>query len=191
MFSVLIEPFKFSFFSLTSWGIDLDYCDIEWFAFERNRDHSVVYKIAHKYCILDSFFFFFFYYDTYYISSKGNLPTVVDIMVPSGKPLKSSFPPGRSVMAYGEVGSITPTLSFISLLLLSFYWNTKHEQLAFPLHRIFPFLPLSLMWGLNEMLVLIYHYPWPLAQNILIWEYPPKTCSWNRHHSSVNLCVCK
>ena len=64
---------------------------------------------------------FFFYYDSYYISSKGNLPTVVDIMVPSGKPLKSSFPPGRSVMAYGEVGSITPTLSFISLLLLSFY----------------------------------------------------------------------
>ena len=27
-----IEPFNFSFFSVTSWGIDLDYCDIEWFA---------------------------------------------------------------------------------------------------------------------------------------------------------------
>ena len=23
----------------TSWGIDLDYCDIEWFALETNRDH--------------------------------------------------------------------------------------------------------------------------------------------------------
>ena len=25
------------------WGIDLDYCDIEWFALEMNRDHSVVF----------------------------------------------------------------------------------------------------------------------------------------------------
>ena len=29
---VFIEPFNFSFFSVTGWGIDLDYCDIEWFA---------------------------------------------------------------------------------------------------------------------------------------------------------------
>ena len=28
-------------------GIDLDYCDIEWFAFEMNRD-SVVFEIASK-----------------------------------------------------------------------------------------------------------------------------------------------
>ena len=25
------------------WGIDLDYCDIEWFALEMNRDHSVIF----------------------------------------------------------------------------------------------------------------------------------------------------
>ena len=25
-----IEPFNFSFFRVTGWGIDLDYCDIEW-----------------------------------------------------------------------------------------------------------------------------------------------------------------
>ena len=37
------------------WGIDLDYCDIEWFALETNRDHSVVFEIASKYCISDSF----------------------------------------------------------------------------------------------------------------------------------------
>ena len=35
-------------------GIDLDYCDIEWFALETNRDHSVVLEIASKYYILDS-----------------------------------------------------------------------------------------------------------------------------------------
>ena len=51
----LIEPFNFSFFSVTGWGIGLDHCDIEWFALEMNRDHSVVFKIASKYCILDSF----------------------------------------------------------------------------------------------------------------------------------------
>ena len=36
------------------WGIDLYYCDIEWFALEMNRDHSVIFEIASKYCILDS-----------------------------------------------------------------------------------------------------------------------------------------
>ena len=35
--------------------IDLDYCDIEWFALEMKRDHSVVFEIASKYCISDSF----------------------------------------------------------------------------------------------------------------------------------------
>ena len=34
-------------------GIDLDNCDIEWFALETNRDHSVVFEIASKYCISD------------------------------------------------------------------------------------------------------------------------------------------
>ena len=72
-----IELFKFSFFSTTGQGIDLDYHDIEWFALEKNRDHSVVFEIASKYCILDSFV----YYDGYSISSKAFLPTVVDIMV--------------------------------------------------------------------------------------------------------------
>ena len=37
---VFIEPFNFSFFSITGRGINLDYCDIEWFALEMNRDHS-------------------------------------------------------------------------------------------------------------------------------------------------------
>ena len=72
-----IEPFNFSFFSITGWGIDLDYGDIEWFALEMNRDHSVVFEIASKYCISNSFVD----YDGYFISSKGFLPTVVDKMV--------------------------------------------------------------------------------------------------------------
>ena len=33
----------------------MDYCDTEWFALETNRDHSIVFEIASKYCISDSF----------------------------------------------------------------------------------------------------------------------------------------
>ena len=69
--------FNFRFFSVTGWGIDLDYCDIEWFALETNRDHSVVSEIASKYCISDSFVD----YGGYSIAFKGFLPTVIDIMV--------------------------------------------------------------------------------------------------------------
>ena len=71
---VFIEPFNFSF---TDQGIDLDYSDIEWFALEMNRDHSVIFEIASKYCISDSSVD----HDGYSISSKRFLPTVVDIMV--------------------------------------------------------------------------------------------------------------
>ena len=40
-------------------------------------DHSVVFEIASKYCISDSFFD----HDGYSITSEGFLPTVVGIMV--------------------------------------------------------------------------------------------------------------
>ena len=72
----LHKTIQLQFFSITGQGIDLDYCDIEWFALEMNRDHSV-FEIASKYCISDSFVD----YDGYSISSKGFLPTVLDIMV--------------------------------------------------------------------------------------------------------------
>ena len=68
---------QLSFFRIPGWGIDLDYCDIEWFALEMNRDRSVIFEIASKYCISDSFVD----YDGYSISSKEFLPTVLDIMV--------------------------------------------------------------------------------------------------------------
>ena len=68
---------SFSFFCLSGWGIDLDYCDDEWFALEMNQDYSVILETALKYCILDSFVD----YEGYSISSKGFLPTVFDIKV--------------------------------------------------------------------------------------------------------------
>ena len=57
-------------------GHRLEICDVEWFALETSRDHFVAFEIASKYCISD----FFVDYDGYSISSKGFLPTVVDIM---------------------------------------------------------------------------------------------------------------
>ena len=73
----LVELFHVSFFGISGWGIDLDYCDIEWFALETNRDHSVVFEIAPKNSISDSFVDC----EGYCISSKRFYPTVVDIMV--------------------------------------------------------------------------------------------------------------
>ena len=58
-------------------GHRLDDRDIEWFALEMNRNHFVVFEIASKYCISDSFAD----HDGYSISSEGFLPAVVDIMV--------------------------------------------------------------------------------------------------------------
>ena len=58
-------------------GKDLDYYNIEWFALDMNRDYSVVFEIASKHCILDSFVDYY----GYSISSKGFLPTVLDVMV--------------------------------------------------------------------------------------------------------------
>ena len=74
---VFIEPFNFSFFGISGWGIDLDYRDTEWFALETNTDHSVVFETASKHCIS----VFFVDHDGYSISSKGFLPTIADIKV--------------------------------------------------------------------------------------------------------------
>ena len=73
----VIETFNFSFFSITVWGIDLDYCDIKWFALEMNRDHSVVLRLhpstAFQTLLLTVMATPFLF--------KGFLPIVLDIMV--------------------------------------------------------------------------------------------------------------
>ena len=73
----MIGSFNFSFFSIIVKDIDLDCCDIVCFVLDMNRDLSVVLEIASKYCISDSLID----YDGYSISSKGFLPTVIDIRV--------------------------------------------------------------------------------------------------------------
>ena len=69
----LIETFNFSLFCISCWGIDLDYCDIEWLALEMNRDHSVIFEIASKYYILNSFVD----YEGYSIPSKRFLKLIL------------------------------------------------------------------------------------------------------------------
>ena len=76
-YSISSKGFLPTFFSIPGQDINLDYCGIEWFALETNRDHSAVFEIVWKYCISNSFVD---YYE-YSISSNGFLPTVVDIMV--------------------------------------------------------------------------------------------------------------
>ena len=71
----LHRTIKLQLFSITGRGIDLDYCDIEWFALETEiilsflRLHS---STAFQ-TLIDC--------EGHSISSKGFLPTVVDITV--------------------------------------------------------------------------------------------------------------
>ena len=58
-------------------GIDFDYCDVEWLTLDMNLDHSVIFEVATKYDISDSFID----YEGYSISSLGFLPTEVDKIV--------------------------------------------------------------------------------------------------------------
>ena len=51
LYFLLLHSSPLCIFSVTGWCIELDYCDTEWFALETNRDHSVVFEIASKYCI--------------------------------------------------------------------------------------------------------------------------------------------
>ena len=64
----------------------MDYCNTEWFALETNRDYSVVFEIASKYCISDSSVD----HDGYSISSKGFLPAVVKFELNSPIPVHFS-----------------------------------------------------------------------------------------------------
>ena len=73
----LHRTLQLSFFTVSAWGTDFDYCDIECFALEMNKVHSVIFELAPKYCISDSLVDS----EGYSISSKGFLPTVVDTMV--------------------------------------------------------------------------------------------------------------
>ena len=68
-----MEFFYCSLFGISDSGMDLDYCDSEWFALKMNWYHSVILEITLKYCIL--------YCEGYSISSKGFLPKVVDRLV--------------------------------------------------------------------------------------------------------------
>ena len=81
----------------------MDYCDIECFALETNRDHSVIFEIASKYCISDSFVD----HDGYSISSKGFLPAVVDIMV-NGEALYSQQKQDQEPTVAQTMNSLLP-----------------------------------------------------------------------------------
>ena len=72
-----MELINFSFFSISGRGIDLNYCGVEQFPLEMNQDHSVIFEVAPKYFVSDSFVD----YEGYSISSVGFFPTVVDIVV--------------------------------------------------------------------------------------------------------------
>ena len=54
----------------------MDFCDVEWFALETNQDHLLLLRLHPS-----TAFQILVDYEGYSISSKGLLPTVVDMMV--------------------------------------------------------------------------------------------------------------
>ena len=48
-----MELIGFSFFVISGWGLDVDYCNGKWLSLERSQDRSVIFEVAPKYCILD------------------------------------------------------------------------------------------------------------------------------------------
>ena len=75
-FAMFIDLVNFSFFSISAWGLDLDYCAGEWFALETNWDHSVFLRLYPS-----TAFQTFVDFEGYPFSSKEFLPTVVGLMV--------------------------------------------------------------------------------------------------------------
>ena len=69
----LHKSFNFNFFGTSGWGINFDYCDIEWFAL-------IILSLLRFYPS-SAFQTLFLNYDIYSNSSKGFLPTVVGITI--------------------------------------------------------------------------------------------------------------
>ena len=87
------------------------YHDIEWFALEMNRNHSVVFEIASKYCISDSSVD----YDGYSISSKGFLPTVVDHLAHSSRSSELNSPiPVHVSLLIPKMSTFTLAISYLT-----------------------------------------------------------------------------
>ena len=74
--SVLHRTMQFSFFGISGWGRDWDYCDAEWFALEKT-EIILLFLILHP----STAFWILFDYEGYSISSKGFMPTLVDRVV--------------------------------------------------------------------------------------------------------------
>ena len=100
-----------------------------------NRDHSVIFEPAPKYCIFDSFVD----YEGYSISSKGGLPTVVEIMFIWIKFTHSiyfsSLIPKMSMFTLATACLTTSSLPWLMGLIFHIpmqYCSSQHETLLSP-----------------------------------------------------------
>ena len=66
----LVEPFNFSFFSVTGWGIGLDYCDIECVALETNFNSAGNFAFG-KYFGKEYNFFSFWMKETFDLQASS------------------------------------------------------------------------------------------------------------------------
>ena len=95
-----------------------------------NQDHSLLFKIVSKYCILDSFVD----YESYPISSKGFLPTIIDTLVIWIKSILAHFSPLIPKMSISTLAICltTSNLSWFmdqTFLVPMQYCSLKHQIL--------------------------------------------------------------
>ena len=91
-------------------------------ALERNRDHSVIFIIATKYCTLDSFCD----YEGYSIFSQGFLPSIVDTVVIWIKFTHSS--PFNSLIP--KMSMFTFAISCLTTSNLFYFHHQSHPKLG-------------------------------------------------------------
>ena len=69
-------------FHFSGWGINLDYCDAEWFVLEMNGNHSVIFETALKQSISDlCVSFVACIYDHYYCLSQFHIYVLIHCIV--------------------------------------------------------------------------------------------------------------
>ena len=148
--------------------MDLDYCDIEWFALKINRYLSFlfeIFEIEAKYC-----FKLFVDYEVYSISSKVFLPTVVDKMIIWIKCIHFISLIPKMLMFTLAIFCLT-TSSFPWLTDLTFQVTQKYCSLQ---HRTLLPSPATAPLGVVFTLTLFLHSFWsyfPLFSSSILGTY--------------------
>ena len=140
----LHRTLNFSIFSIIGWGIDLDYCDIEWFALEKIRDNSFLrlgknigvgcHSLLHRIFLTPESNPHLLHYRQIlcHLSHQGSPKITLFSPQLNKKPCKDGF---NIIHYHGNLRSIIPNICktyLVSLLEILWQYCTKKEQIIEP-----------------------------------------------------------